>query len=89
MNPADIAIWFRVGMDVAAFLARAIPKLIELFRSSDSDEEKALDALDLALEAIRLANDERLRAKHRAIPPPPMPSEFNEPPGGEEPDDGA
>lgn len=65
ISPTDLMTWFRIGSDIASFLSQAIPKLVELFQSHDKDESKAMAALDLALEAARKVNDERLRAKHR------------------------
>ncbi len=84
MTPKEIADALRIGLDVATFLSKAIPKLIELFQKSDSDETKALDALDLALAGARAVNDERLRAKHARDPVIVPPPSFDEPTGDDE-----
>lgn len=55
-----------IAMQIAGFIAKAIPVLVQVFEAHDRDEAAALAALDVALEAARAKTDADLAAKHRA-----------------------
>ena len=66
MNPADV---LKVSIEVASFLARVIPSLVELWNAHGQKDDVVISILDAALAVKRAANDQALELKHRQQPP--------------------